>query len=150
MAATPGFIGTSRSGERIECETIVVTRSFSRAERVGGQVQKVLAGLIQNGISDPRLAQATITGVSMSRDLRIAKVYFATHGGADGEHAALTGFESAKGFIKRELARELGLRYMPDLKFFYDASFDYGAHINRVLKSIQTDDEKNNPTVGEQ
>ena len=128
----------------------MVTRSFSRAERVGGQVQKVLAGLLQNGISDPRLAQTTITGVAMSRDLRIAKVYFATHGGADDERSVLAGFESAKGFIKRELARELGLRYMPDLKFFYDASFDYGAHINRVLKSIQTDDEKNNPTVGEQ
>jgi hypothetical protein len=67
---------------------------------------------------------------------------FATHGGAHDEQAVLAGFESAKGFIKRELARELGLRYMPDLKFFYDASFDYGAHINRVLKSIQTDDEK--------
>jgi ribosome-binding factor A len=46
-------------------------------------VQKVLAGLIQNGINDPRLAQATITGVTLSRDLRIAKVYFSTHGGAD-------------------------------------------------------------------
>jgi ribosome-binding factor A len=62
----------------------------------------------------------------------------------------LAGFESAKGFIKRELARELSLRYMPDLKFFYDASFDYGAHINRVLKTIQTNDERNNPTTDEQ
>jgi ribosome-binding factor A len=75
-------IGKRRFGDRIECETIVATRSFSRAERVGGQVQKVLAGLIQNGINDPRLAQATITGVTLSRDLRIAKVYFSTHGGA--------------------------------------------------------------------
>jgi ribosome-binding factor A len=113
-------------------------------------VQKVLAGLIQNGINDPRLAQATITGVTLSRDLRIAKVYFSTHGGAHDEGSVLAGFESAKGYIKRELARELGLRYMPDLKFFYDESFDYGAHINRVLKSIRTDDEKNNPTADEQ
>jgi ribosome-binding factor A len=128
----------------------VVTRSFNRAERVGGQVQKVLAGLILNRINDPRLAHTTVTGVTLSRDLRIAKVYFSTHGGAQDEPSVVAGFESAKGFIKRELARELGLRYMPDLKFFYDASFDYGAHINRVLKSIQTDDEKNNPTVGEQ
>jgi ribosome-binding factor A len=128
----------------------VVTRSFNRAERVGGQVQKVLAGLIRKGINDPRLAQVTITGVTLSRDLRIAKVYFAAHGGAHGEPALLAGFESARGFIKRELAKELGLRYLPDLKFFYDTSFDYGARINRVLKSIQTDDEKNNPTADEQ
>ena len=127
---------------------ILVNRSFNRADRVGGQVQRVLAELIQKGVHDPRLAQATITGVSLSRDLRIAKVYFTMHGEAD-KQAILEGFESAKGFIKRELAKELGLRYMPDLKFFYDGSFDYGAHINRVLKSLTTDDEENNPTAGE-
>ena len=128
----------------------MAARSFNRAERVGGQVQKVLAGLIRKGINDPRLALATISGVTMSRDLRIAKVYFTAPGGAHDEQDLLAGFESAKGFIKRELARELGLRYMPDLKFFYDASFDYGAHINRVLKSLQTNDEKNNPTTDDQ
>lgn len=110
----------------------------------------MLANLIRRGVSDPRLAQATITGVTLSRDLRIAKIYVAAHGGASGEQALLAGFESAKGFIKRELARELGLRYMPELRFFYDASFDYGAHINRVLKSIKINDEKNNPTTDDQ
>lgn len=129
--------------------TSVANRSLNRAERVGGQVQKVLAGLIQKGVNDPRLARATITGVSMSRDLRIAKIYFAAHGGAHEKQDLLAGFESAKGFIKRELARQLGLRYMPDLKFYYDGSFDYGAHINRVLKSLQSDDEKNNPNADE-
>ena len=128
----------------------MVTRSFNRAERVSGQVQKVLSDLILKGISDPRLTQATITGVTMSRDLRIAKVYYAAHGGAYGEQDLSAGFASAKGFIKRELARELGLRYMPELKFFYDASFDYGAHINRVLKTIRTDDERDYPTPEEQ
>ncbi len=128
----------------------MATRSFNRAERVGGQVQKVLAGLIGKGVNDPRLAQATITGVTLSRDLRIAKVYFTAHGDTHDEQALLAGFLSAKGFIKRELARELGLRYMPELKFFYDASFDYGAHINRVLKSVLTNDEENNPTADEQ
>jgi ribosome-binding factor A len=127
----------------------VVNRSFNRADRVGGQVQRILAELIQKGVNDPRLAQATISGVTLSRDLRIAKVYFSMHGNAE-KQAILEGFESAKGFIKRELARELGLRYMPDLKFFYDGSFDYGAHINRVLKSLKTDDEKNNPTPGKE
>lgn len=122
----------------------MVNRSFNRAERVSGQVQRVLADLIQKGVNDPRLSQATISGVTMSRDLRIAKVYFTTHSGAE-KQTIIEGFESAKGFIKRELANELGLRYMPELKFFYDGSFDYGAHINRVLKSLNTDHEKNNP-----
>lgn len=129
----------------------VVNRSFNRADRVGGQVQRVLAELIQKGVKDPRLAKATITGVSLSKDLRIAKIYFSVLDGAE-KQTILEGFERAKGFIKRELAKELGLRYMPDLKFFYDESFDYGAHINQVLKSLTAktaDDEKNNSTSGE-
>jgi ribosome-binding factor A len=128
----------------------VAARSFNRAERVGGQVKKALSDLLLKGLSDPRLAQATITGVTMSKDLRIAKVYFAAHGAENDQEGLSAGFESAKGFIKRELARELGLRYMPELKFFYDASFDYGAHIDRVLKTIKSDDGKHNPTPEEQ
>lgn len=126
--------------------TRVVSRTFKRADRVGGQVQRVLADLIQRGVNDPRLSQATITAVTMNRDLRIAKVYFTTHNSTD-KQSLLESFEKAKGFIKRELARELGLRYMPDLRFYYDTSVDYGAHINRVLKSLHANDTNDTPTA---
>ncbi len=126
---------------------IVVNRPFNRAQRVGGQVQRILAELIHNGVNDPRLAHATVTGVTLSRDLRIAKIYVAAHRGEAERQSVLAGFESAKGFIKRELARELGLRYMPELRFFYDGSFDYGAHINRLLKTLHSDDEADNSTA---
>lgn len=125
----------------------MANRTFNRADRVGGQVQKVLSEVILKQIRDPRLAQATITGVTMTKDLRIARIYFAAHGGAEDRGALTDGFNSAKGFIKRELASALGLRYMPELQFFYDTSFDYGARIERVLKSIRSDDESNYPTT---
>lgn len=123
----------------------MVHRPSNRAQRVGGEVRKLLSDLIQKNINDPRLARATITAVTLNRDLRIAKVYVTAHGGVHERQAILAGFESAKGYIKRELAAELGLRYMPDLKFFYDSSFDYGHHINQVLKSIRSDDENDYP-----
>ncbi len=116
-------------------------KPFSRADRVGQKIHKVLSDLLSQGISDPRLENATITGVKMTRDLRIAKVYFAIFGGNHKSEDAAKGFASAKGWVKRELAGKLGLRYMPDLKFFYDESFDYGSRIDRVLKSIKADNE---------
>jgi ribosome-binding factor A len=140
----------NRSGWRTGCVVNVETRPFNRAQRVSGHVQKVLADLLLKGIKDPRLARVTITGVAMSRDLRIAKIYYAAYDDTHDERAISAGFKCANGFIKRELARELGLRYMPELKFFYDTSFDYGARINRVLESIRTDDERNYPTAEEQ
>jgi len=113
--------------------------SFSRAERVSGLIQETLSDLLKKRIHDPRLHMATITMVKMSADLKIARVYYAIYGGDKKSEDAARGFESARGFIKRMLAPKLGLRYMPDLKFFYDNSFDYGSHIDQLLEKIKTD-----------
>ena len=114
---------------------------FSRADRVSGLIQEVLSELLKKKIHDPRLAMTTITRVKMSRDLKIARIYFTIYGDSQKSEAATKGFDSARGFIKRSLAGKLGLRYMPDLKFFYDDSFDYGSHIDRLLKKISADNE---------
>ena len=114
--------------------------SFSRADRVGGLIQETLSDLLNKSIHDPRLQRATITSVKMSADLKLARVYFAIYGDDKKSEDAARGFESARGFIKRILAPKLGLRYMPDLKFFYDDSFDYGSHIDQLLEKIKTDD----------
>ena len=113
--------------------------SFARADRVSGLIQETLSDLLNKSIHDPRLQMATITKVKMSADLKLARIYFAIYGDDNKSEAAAKGFESARGFIKRILAPKLGLRYMPDLKFFYDDSFDYGSHIDQLLEKIKTD-----------
>jgi ribosome-binding factor A len=119
-------------------------KPFARSDRVSGQIQKVLSEILLKKVKDPRLENASITGVRMSRDLRIARIYFVTSGNKKNIEEALEGFKSAIGYVKRTLARQLGLRYMPDLKFFYDESFDYGSHIDKVLKAVKADNGPNN------
>jgi ribosome-binding factor A len=120
--------------------------SFSRADRVSGLIQEVLSDILKKEIADPRLAMATITGVRMSADLRIASIYFAISGGKDKVNAATNAFDRAGGFIKKKLARHLELRYMPELRFFHDESFDYGANIEKLLKSVTAENGKNHIT----
>lgn len=120
--------------------------SFSRAERVSGLIQEALSDIILKDISDPRLEMATITAVKISRDLRSARVYFTVPGGVSKSKTAARGFKSALGYLKRSLAGTLELRYMPELKFFYDESFDYGSHIDQLLESVKTDDGTNHTT----
>jgi ribosome-binding factor A len=117
---------------------------YSRADRVSGLIQEVLSNLLKKDIHDPRLKMVTITNVKMSRDLKLARIYFSIYGDSSKVEAAAKGFESARGFIKRSLARRLGLRYMPDLKFFYDESFEYGTHIDELLKRLTTENGKDN------
>jgi ribosome-binding factor A len=113
---------------------------FSRADRVGGLIQQLLAELLQRDISDPRLQMATITAVKVTKDLRHARIYFTSAGAKEHSEQTAQGFRSAAGFIKRHLGPRLGLRYMPELEFFYDESFDHGARIDQLLKSISSND----------
>ena len=119
---------------------------FSRADRVGGLIQKVLSDILKKNIGDPRLKMATITGVKVSRDLKQARIYFITSGDSQKKGAAIKGFSSAHGFIKRTLAHELDLKYMPDIKFLYDESLEYGAHIDELIESIKGENGPNHST----
>jgi ribosome-binding factor A len=119
-------------------------KPFARSDRVGGQIQKILSEILLKKVKDPRLKNASITDVKLSRDLRIARIYFVTSGNRKNIEDTLEGFKSALGYVKLSLARQLGLRYMPDLKFFYDDSFDYGSHIDDVLKALKADNGTNN------
>jgi len=111
---------------------------YSRADRVGGLIQQTLSDILLKEIKDPRLELTTITDVKMTRDLRIARIYFANPGGPEKIAAVQQGFKSALGFVKITLARRLDLPYMPDLEFYYDTSFDHGAHIEKLLRSLST------------
>ncbi len=126
-------------------------KPFSRADRVSGQIRKKLSELLYKEIKDPRLNGVLITGVKMSRDLRLATIYFTKTQippeDTQYREEAMKGFQSALSFIKRTLAQSLGLRYMPDFKFHYDESFEYGARIESVLKALrQEEHESDNST----
>jgi len=116
-------------------------KPFKRADRVSGHVQRALSELLRKRVRDPRLKEAIISEVKMSADLKLAKIYYTLPDRTNAQADALAGFKSASGFVKRTLARELGLRYMPDLKFYYDDSFDYGAKIDSLIRSLHKEDE---------
>jgi len=106
-----------------------------RKDRVAELIRHVISDLVVLKIKDPRVEGVTITEVRMSADLKTARVYFCSL--ADGRaQLHQQGLESAAGFIRRELRQQLDLKYVPELSFFYDSSFDYSARINELLKRI--------------
>jgi ribosome-binding factor A len=114
-------------------------KTHARSVRVAGHIQRVLSEVLRKKIKDPRLEGATITGVKVSTDLRQARVYYSLHGGPQAQQQAQEGFASAAGYVKRSLAGRLGLRYMPDIRFHYDESFDYGERIERIFQTIHAE-----------
>ena len=94
-----------------------------RADRINGLLRQELSRLILKGIKDPRLSGVvSITNVSVSPDLRNAKVYLSVLGDGDIKTEALAGIQSAASFLRRELRSSISLRYVPFLKFELDQS----------------------------
>ncbi|MFH1981259.1 MAG: 30S ribosome-binding factor RbfA [Pseudomonadota bacterium] len=122
-------------------------RPYTRANRVGEQIRRNLSELLTKSVHDPRLETVVISDVEVTADIKLATVHFTVTGGEASKDKALKGFQSAKGFVKRELARQLGLRYMPDLRFFYDASFDQGERIERIIHELKQDDGPDHSTI---
>ena len=115
---------------------------FKRADRVGVQVQKELSDLLLKEIRDPRLDSVTILHVSITDNLRSARVYFSL--ATEEEElrlGAMAGFKSASGYMKRKLSRRIELRYMPELEFIYDDSLDRATRLNKVFKAISNGDQ---------
>ena len=109
---------------------------YARSERVGHHIRSTLADILHRDVKDPRLKMVTITSVDVSSDLRMAKIYFATTGDDENIQRVKSGFDKARTFIKKRLGEELGLRYMPDIRFYYDDSLDYGARMEALFRSI--------------
>jgi ribosome-binding factor A len=118
---------------------------YKRSDRVADSIRRVLAEMLLRELNDPRLDSVTVTGVELTGDLKLATVFFSAMGSAEKEKASLQGFQSAAGFIKKKLGKELRLRSVPDLLFKVDHSFEYGSRIDRLIETAQEKREEDPP-----
>jgi ribosome-binding factor A len=107
-----------------------------RLNRVGGAIKEEISRLLLREIKDPRIGFVTITRVHVSKDLRSVKVYFSVLGDQSVRADSLTGLNSAKGFVRRELGRRLRLRYVPDIVFSFDPSLEEMSRLAEVIHEI--------------
>ena len=114
---------------------------FKRSEKVAEAIHEMVSGLIIKGLKDPRIGFVTITGVKVTDDLHLATVFFTVIGSDEEKSATEKGLNSARGFIRKEAGKNLRMRYIPDIIFKYDASVEYGSHIESLLKEITVKDD---------
>ncbi|MGJ8682542.1 30S ribosome-binding factor RbfA [Paraglaciecola sp.] len=123
-----------------------MAREFSRTDRVGQQIHKEIASILQNEFKnrDPRLGMVTVSAVEVSRDLAYAKI-FVTFFENDEEQikSYLEILHENKGFIRTLLANRMRMRAVPAVKFVRDGSLAEGIRIsNLVDDTINKDAER--------
>ncbi len=116
--------------------------SENRVRRVAEQIKKDIGGIINYEIKDPGVANLTsVTDVSLSRDLRHASVYVSIYGSEAEKEETLQALNRAAGFIRSEIGKRIRLRHTPEINFRLDNSIEYGAYIERVIKSLKEEDD---------
>jgi len=123
-----------------------VAREFSRTRRVGEQIQRELAQLIQQELKDPRLGMVTVSAVEVSRDLAHAKVYITTVNPEQDIEQQLKVLRRAAGFLRRELGRRMIMRIVPVLRFVYDESIERGSRLTSLIEEAVSKDRKKTDT----
>ena len=115
--------------------------SSHRMERVNTLMQREISLLIQRDIRDPRLDDyVSVTEVSVSPDLRFAKVYVSSIGGQEKERQILAALNSASGFLRSALAKTIRLRRMPELHFEWDNSIEKGDRVLRLIDEVSREE----------
>ena len=107
-----------------------------RRGRINDEMQKELM-VILRGVKDPRVSEAfvSVTAVDVTPDLKYAKVYYSCLSGNKKDVAK--GLRQASGYMRTQLAKTLNLRMTPELTFVEDQSIANGAHISKLLHSIE-------------
>ncbi len=110
----------------------------NRPERVAREIQAAVADLVTRGeFRDPRIGFITITGVKVSPDLRVARVYYSLIGTDEEKKETQKGLDAAKGFVRREVSSAVQLRVSPEVYFVFDESVERGDRIERLLKEVK-------------
>jgi ribosome-binding factor A len=113
-----------------------------RSERTSKLIQREISGLLEREVNDPRLSKlVSVTEVTLSPDLKHAKIFVSTLGSKIDKEDLLAGFNNASGFLRKELATHLRLKQIPQLSFHYDDSIERGARLLKLIGELSTNED---------
>ena len=122
----------------------------TRTDRVSDLIKDEISRLLLREVRDPRVGFVTITGAAVSPDLKNVRVFVSILGEPEARQASIKALNSAAGFFRRTLFKNLRLRFAPAVRFQLDESLDQGDRIERVLRQIHEGGREAGPVDGDQ
>jgi len=117
-----------------------------RIEQINKLLRYEISEVLRRQVKDPRLNTfLAVTEVSTSLDLRHARVFVSRLGNESDKQEILKVLNAASGFLRKELARHLKLRRIPELSFCWDDSIEQGDHILQLIDQVTKESTGNQP-----
>ena len=117
----------------------------SRPDRVAEAIRTELSELIARDVHDPGIGFLTLTRVSVTSDLQIARVYYTSLGDDKVQRETAKALKRATPFLRRQIGARIRLRRVPELTFFYDESIGHTDRIEQILQDLKAE-AANRPT----
>ena len=106
-------------------------------ERVGEALREEIGALVEGELGDPRIGLVSVSEVHLEGGSRTARVFVVAAGDEKEAAQSIEGLNAARGYIRHELTRRLGVRQAPEMIFVLDRSDQYGGRIEELLHRIQ-------------
>ena len=119
----------------------------TRPEKVAEQIRIELSQLIARDVHDPGIGFITLTKVSVTPDLQLARVYYTTLGDAKAQSDTGRALQRALPFLRRNIAQRVRLRRVPDLEFFYDKSIAQHDRVEKILLDLKAEADARPPAA---
>lgn len=117
--------------------------SSKRLGRISEEIKKIISNLIRNQLKDPRIAPMTsIVDVSVTRDMRYAKVYVSVYGTDKERNNTIAALQKAAGFVRKEVGKKIKLKYIPEIEFHSDSSIENGIYMNQLIEKVKKQEEE--------
>jgi len=106
-------------------------------DRLAEALREEVVALVEGELGDPRIGLVSVSEVHLAEDGKKARVFIVAAGSDDEAQQSLEGLTAARGYIRHELTRRLGVRQAPEIFFALDRSEQYGGRIEELLHRIQ-------------
>jgi len=110
----------------------------ARQEKIAEEIRREVSTMLYFDLQDPRLLGVSVTGVKMTPDLRVARIYFNIPGKPEKSKEVMSGFKSSSGMMKRLLSQRISLKFMPNFEFFYDESLELQDKIDLLFEEVES------------
>jgi len=112
----------------------------NRPERVGEAIRDELARLLTREVHDPGIGFLTLTRVSVTSDLQIARIYYTSLGDEKAQRETAKALERATPFLRRQIGSRVQLRRVPEMEFRFDESIANQDRIEQILKELHQEE----------
>jgi ribosome-binding factor A len=136
--------GTVASGKDQELVQEKSPKPSRRLGRINSRIHFLITEVLRREINDPRIGFITVLGVEASEDVKEARVYLSVLGTKADRSKAEHALEDARGFLQREVGRNLKTRNTPTLRFIFDETQDKAARIEALIRKASQEDRTSN------